>query len=288
MSQTSTEWIIRTNYFKAGSKVKCIATSPICSITVGKVYEVESYKEYGDTPDWNSIKDDGGDFKIINHKDIYPSFELFVPKPDFFHVGARVRCIQRGCHNFTVNKVYSVIEYDDHGDTKGWNSIVDDSGIYKLANNKSVSGCFELVSEEDLDVLAKNLVNAYNAVVKAAAAGAKFEHKDNTFAWRDYNASNENWEVRVKPKASPFEPFTVGSSWKVSLAPDDKSVIVGCKKYEIEKLRTDLRALCRFGANNSTSTGTGIVAYREGVRDAQNVISWVDADKLLAALEKVK
>jgi hypothetical protein len=78
----SNSYIIRENFFRSGTQVKCIDSNGLqYPYTVGKIYIVEEYGIYGDSPDWNFVKSDYDRGKlIINHRDIKPHFELFSGK----------------------------------------------------------------------------------------------------------------------------------------------------------------------------------------------------------------
>ncbi len=89
-------------------------------------------------------------------------------------------------------------------------------------------------------------------------------------------------EVRVKEKPK-FEPFYVGAHHSVSL--DGTTLHVGCQKFPVHFVRAAIQTLNSQGG--AYQTGTLIVhATRNGMRTEYGAITWEDADKILAALEK--
>lgn len=108
-----------------------------------------------------------------------------------------------------------------------------------------------------------------------------------------------NTQFRIKPKHRPLpEPIYVGplsgghefgvrsnAGWKVELSEDRKTVNVGCQEFTAVWLRIGLSGLCKQGVTHSDGT-VPLVATREGVQYSGHVLSWRDADRLLAYLEE--
>ncbi len=72
----SNEFIITENWFRKDQKVRCIKNPKNNKFIPGKVYTVLEYSKFGDCPAWNSIEEEDGNEIIVNHKEIYPCFEL--------------------------------------------------------------------------------------------------------------------------------------------------------------------------------------------------------------------
>lgn len=93
----------------------------------------------------------------------------------------------------------------------------------------------------------------------------------------------------AKPKT--FEPFVIGN-WRVEPI-DSRRLKIGCKEFDIEDLRRALEKLLK-GEHSKASvyTGTfyasrlGLRFYSKNANDQGHKLSYDDADKLLAALEK--
>jgi hypothetical protein len=114
------------------------------------------------------------------------------------------------------------------------------------------------------------------------------------------------WEgsrFAVKPRPA-FEPFYVGppalgssapdmrveGAWRVSLSDDGKTLSVGCQTFDAKLVLPALKALTT-GQYGSFSVGSVVLhAHRNGIgRDSARTggeLSWSDADRILAALEK--
>lgn len=90
--------------------------------------------------------------------------------------------------------------------------------------------------------------------------------------------------LRIKPKPF-FKPFTVGSSWLVKL--EGRNVSVGCKNFTDSVLMTALDDMCKNSKCEQTVHGYKLSAKRTGIiLDGQFEISWADAERIVAALEK--
>jgi hypothetical protein len=98
----------------------------------------------------------------------------------------------------------------------------------------------------------------------------------------------------IKPKQRPLpEPIYVGpcyaggiQKWKVELSPDRKTITVGCQSFGAEDLHWMLKQLCSETSAQAAVGNTVLAAYREGIAHNSNRLSWADADRLLAWLEK--
>ena len=97
------------------------------------------------------------------------------------------------------------------------------------------------------------------------------------------------FSLRIKQKPS-FDPFTVGQGWRVELRGTDR-VAVGCREFNLNGLREALRLICECKWTEATveSGGEVLRPTRIGVslEGSGDSITWSDADKLLAALNKV-
>lgn len=101
------------------------------------------------------------------------------------------------------------------------------------------------------------------------------------------------YKLRIKPKPA-FEPFYVGpgselsppaGGWLVKL--EGETLHIGCKRLKAKDAKEALRFLCKGnGAEEYKTAGFSVAATRTGVCSLDGEISWADADKILAALEK--
>lgn len=93
-------------------------------------------------------------------------------------------------------------------------------------------------------------------------------------------------EIQIK-RRPPFEPFTVGQGWRVELVGTDR-VRVGCQEFPIKQLKSCLEDLCNDNCMGSGMSEVQLSASRAGASYRNHLISWEDADRLLAALKKVE
>lgn len=101
---------------------------------------------------------------------------------------------------------------------------------------------------------------------------------------------------RIKPKPA-FEPFYVGisdyhpQSWQVKL--EGETLHIGCTKFSAKEVKRVLLNLCRNNYCDEVTEHYRFEARRAGismhgsVSEARHetLISWVDTDRILAALE---
>ncbi len=64
--------------FHVGDQVRCITTSFRFKLTAGLLYTVIEYDNQGDDIGWNSVTCDDGMFRIVNHTEVAPLFELWI------------------------------------------------------------------------------------------------------------------------------------------------------------------------------------------------------------------
>ncbi len=90
--------------------------------------------------------------------------------------------------------------------------------------------------------------------------------------------------IRIKPKPAPkFPELTIGVG---AVFVEGEMVKVGCKQFPLSIALKLLSDLVRFGAYGQSQAGSHVLqASREGAVYEGNVITWEDADRLLAALE---
>ena len=145
------------DFFRFGWTVVCTQTADKSKtkavLTVGKKYEVKEWKNKGDTAAWNVIVDDCGTPHLVNYEYLRDCFKVAY---DFFRVGQTIVCtkIPPGhSGDFTQGKRYTVVEFQDHGDTPEWNSITNDRGNLFVANHSLLKPYFELVEGEVEDKL---------------------------------------------------------------------------------------------------------------------------------------
>jgi hypothetical protein len=104
---------------------------------------------------------------------------------------------------------------------------------------------------------------------------------------------------RVKPRPA-FEPFYVGpavkptsagdappQAWRVSLSDDGKTLSVGCQTFDAKDAEAALRWLCVAKNSGTQLGGRQLNAVRDGLQyTGLGRVSYEDADRILAALEK--
>lgn len=94
------------------------------------------------------------------------------------------------------------------------------------------------------------------------------------------------YEYRVKPKPT-FEPFNVGKAWPVSLKGD--RLHIGCKDFDAKSFKQMITHMTNGGYEYLVKECYSFRAFRAGImliEISYPLISWEDADKILAALEK--
>jgi hypothetical protein len=151
---------------------------------------------------------------------------------------------------------------------------------------------------------------------------AQVEWRNKNFEWEPlYGFWSDGEELRIKPRPAAhlkcaqcgrnckavneesrthcFEPFYVGphgglgaaggmssDAWKVSLSDDGKELSVGCQKFDAQWAHQLLIDFCKRDCNMSQKGGREIYAGRKGISIDGSTLSWSDADRILAALEK--
>lgn len=194
-----------------------------------------------------------------------------------FKVGDRVRLVKPK-DGLTVGKVYIVEQYGSYGDDPAWNSVRYDNGEWgQIVNHMYNKGYFELVTpaESELerlvrvlnegDVALRTIIEKYPTQVVDDEGDPMTYYKPHTYSI-------------VKPK---FEPFTVGNGWSVKL--DGETLHVGCQPFIAKFFQKDMQ---RAVKGDGSTINYSFIACRDGVKYGINQISWSDADRILAALEK--
>lgn len=199
--------------------------------------------------------------------------------------------------NFKVGDKVRVLNADESNDEKsryikGEIVIVISVGTGWLTTRNSRGGengwshdNFELVEEttSELEQLIKKANDGFGAarsirdlypsnVEVLFDDGRIYYHND----WHKV-ARLPEWTIRPRTK---FIPFTVGNGWKVNLV--GEVVGVGCQTFFANILLSYLKDLTQ----NSFGGMEGFSACRLGVSYKGNLISWDDADKIVAELQK--
>jgi hypothetical protein len=104
------------------------------------------------------------------------------------------------------------------------------------------------------------------------------------------------WMSDFIKRRPAFEPFYVGPdvkpapagdapprAWRVSLSDDGKTLSVGCQTFDARQLYNALDDILR--KRGYWNAALKIHSTRDGLRYGDYVLSWSDADKILAALE---
>jgi hypothetical protein len=170
----------------------------------------------------------------------------------------------------------------------GWLGL--EGAKYDLDPRPFNSGNFVLVEEasgsEQSDEVLLEMVNS------SVAAGHELykrhgERLEVTFdhgLWEPVGKPNLHG-YRIKPKPS-FKPFQI-RSWEVRMEGD--KIRVGCQTFDAKALLRALSQLTDIGADCNSVDNSGSVklaACRKGVSSNGHTITWDEADKLLAALQK--
>ncbi len=148
------------------------------------------------------------------------------------------------------------------------------------------SDSFELIisnPQYELEQLVEtaNKGDAAHKTLKAKYRG-RFEVRYG-LKWEQPSPDSEySEEVRIIPEKPKFEEYTLGM-WTVKMV--DNMLHIGCKKYKTKEM-----LLALSGLVHSVSSGyTGefrLDALRDGVVSEGRIITWVQAEELLAKLEK--
>lgn len=197
-----------------------------------------------------------------------------------------------------------VAEWDD---TAAWAQHVADSRPTTVQGPYTVQDVVDAArrdSETELQRLVR-VANEGAAAMQRLGGNDAVECRRPGRYWGPYSTcpgviDSRELEFRLRPRPA-FEPFYVGrctrshphdepcGSWKVCLSDDGKTLSVGCKQFDARDLADGIRQLQLFGGMYALTAGGTIRVMRDGLRleAAQNhALSWPDADRILAALEK--
>lgn len=208
-----------------------------------------------------------------------------------FKKGDEVECIDAECTKgqLVLGRHYEVARVCENG--CGLDLIDTDRFVMTNWN----SNRFRLVTKDsELEELVKTANAGYRAVEKLYT-----EHIKN-IEWKNSNTPNWNLpredgvgfvngrEIRVKLKPK-FELLFVArdkANWLVELRGD--RLYIGCQEYDAEGMRIALKRMCGSERVTEVSRADGekLLATRFGIKHGTYAISWEDADRILAALEK--
>lgn len=147
---------------------------------------------------------------------------------------------------------------------------------------------FKLAEESELERLVRVANEGWAAIDELAEKYfGEYESGGNAYNWEVRSKGQKGWRYRVKQKPK-FEPFTVGSGWTVKL--EGETLYIGCKSFPAKELKDALIEMGRNGRRGYPISGSSFKYFctRQGVSRGEygELVSWADADKILAALEK--
>lgn len=205
-----------------------------------------------------------------------------------FKKGDKVRCIHAtGAQRvLTHGQIYTIAGASRHILDCGGERVelLELSGDGKFFANrfdqlKSISDVQHLVE------VANAGSRAYVALVQNFGKEVEINSTTTDGNWEapvERNLNFSNWQFRVKQKPK-FSLDKIGQ-WEVKLLVDKFSI--GCKEFDAEELRKGLRKLTMHAAYIFNSPMFELGSCRAGIMCGGYILTWDDADKLLAALEE--
>lgn len=204
-----------------------------------------------------------------------------------FKPGDKVRCVKEG-NGVYQGMVYEVEAFDLSAASVrlrniGWR--YDDR--FELVEEKSAKG-------DDLNTLIQRandgmraITALYNADPTVVAIHDDGDTRGVTVGYYSYSNFKEFRRKAPAPLPAPFTLKDSGHRVEFDFYDTSNNVKVGCQTFAVVELRDSLVALIRN--NLPTSLGRPhLSATKNGIQHNGNVVTWADAEQLLAALERVK
>jgi len=216
---------------------------------------------------------------------------------------SKVRANETHDGMYTKGRIYDVVErvcpYNhlyiktDTGSicsvTRKYFTPIDESELERH-HSKNSSGSVKLETELDRLVhIANEGIEAFLKLKREYLNKVEYlAHPKSRDAWVLLESGHFpylDWDLKLRvPQKPKFEPFTVGSGWQVKLEGD--TLHIGCQDFNAKEFRRAVKHSEGTGFDCFQLKGEDMSSGRAGVEWKGHKLSWIDADKILAALEQ--